>query len=117
MSYRDGAETLFALGAYVSPLLLALTVLAVALFVWPTLYRYDRTAIPGWGQTLVRTNRFTGKSAYLSAAGWMTAEPEPTPIPGLVVTGTGSGEPSFMDIVRGTPTPVPNPGIVTPRPP
>jgi hypothetical protein len=46
---------------------------ALALTVWPTLYRYDHT-----GQTLVRINRVTGHFEALQATGPQTASPTPT---------------------------------------
>jgi hypothetical protein len=42
--------------------LIALTLLVLfAVFVWPTMYRYDRFL-----KTVVRTNRFTGNTEQLS---------------------------------------------------
>lgn len=42
----------------------------LALFVWPTPWRYDRV-----GRTPVRTNRITGDVEYLNLQGWQPALP------------------------------------------
>ena len=42
----------------------------VALFVWPTPWRYDRV-----GRTPVRTNRVTGEVEFLNLEGWQPALP------------------------------------------
>lgn len=42
------------------------------LFVWPTMYRYDHQ---GRNEHLVRTNRVTGTSEFLTVHGWERPEP------------------------------------------
>lgn len=40
------------------------TLLAIALFIWPTPYRYD--TVPGQlGTVILRTNRLTGDTIYI----------------------------------------------------
>lgn len=43
--------------------------------VWPTMYRYDVVRVGSMANQLVRTNRFTGNSQLLSAAGWRPLVP------------------------------------------
>lgn len=48
----------------------AVATLVVALFIWPTLYRYDKVNLPGISGVFVRTNRITGNSQALTSYGW-----------------------------------------------
>jgi hypothetical protein len=55
--------------------LATLVVALLAVFVWPTAYRYDRTNFVGVSNVLVRTNRFTGNSQSLTPNGWHDMKP------------------------------------------
>lgn len=58
------------------PVYLLVAAVLFALFVWPTLYRYD---FLGNHQVLVRINRITGTVEYLkSDIGWVAAGSGPT---------------------------------------
>jgi hypothetical protein len=53
--------------------LVVVSVVLFASFVWPTPYRYQETTLHGLSgpkQRLVRINRLTGETHYLSSGGW-----------------------------------------------
>lgn len=50
---------------------LGLLALALAAFVWPTMYRYEHGAIGnGTGDWLIRINRITGEAQVFTGAQW-----------------------------------------------
>jgi hypothetical protein len=74
---------------------------AFALFVWPTIYRYDHMRL-GTSDYPVRTNRLNGKAEVLLPGGWHTPgeESEPAvksrPLPGEEVAKL-QGEPQITN--------------------
>lgn len=72
---------------------ISILLILVGLFVYPTMYRYDKfdQKIP------VRINRVTGKTELLSTQGWMVATSTPTP------------EPPPIKVVAPIPSPSPTP--------
>jgi hypothetical protein len=52
---------------------MTLAILAFGAFVWPTLYRYEHSALAGGdgSQYLVRINRFTGSGQVFTVGGWL----------------------------------------------
>lgn len=55
-----------------------LAVLVLALFVWPTPYRYFpyNSGGPTAASTTIRVNRFTGATSILTPRGWATMGPD-----------------------------------------
>ena len=49
--------------------LLAILILAIGIFFWPTIYRYDKV-----GDRLTRTNRLTGKTQEYILGSWTSSE-------------------------------------------
>jgi hypothetical protein len=70
-------KKLLVLGGIASFLLLGGAGLLLALFVWPTPYRYQQATIGGKTET-VRVNRSTGKPERLTARGWVGMAPATT---------------------------------------
>jgi hypothetical protein len=57
--------------------LIALAILSIfflAVFAWPTRYRYDH-----WKDVPVRIDRFSGRAEVLDYDGWRELKPTPTP--------------------------------------
>lgn len=52
----------------------ALPAILFAIFVWPTLYRYDSLAMGGGSHFPVRINRITGSAERLGPSGWLEME-------------------------------------------
>lgn len=109
----------YAVAAAVVVLILAV---AVSLFAWPTLWRYDEVTIrfEGSEKQLVRTHRITGRSEKLTKWGWielgamprvsapvatqpaMVAEPAPATTLQEPPTNRPSGRPNpYADILAG----------------
>ena len=72
----------------------------VAVFVWPTAWRYHQV-----GRTPVRTNRVTGEVQYLNLQGWQpvlqvfdtgSPPPRPTKTPEPVVGQAGVNDPPLL---------------------
>lgn len=65
-------------------------VILAALFVWPTLYRYDHIDFGPYRSFPVRANRLTGQTEILYPNGWRAAkEPEPKKGPAIEEEITG----------------------------
>ncbi len=57
----------------IAAIIVLLFVIFTAVFIWPTLYRYERSY-----QTVVRINRFTGNAEMLTTEGWDKMQSSPT---------------------------------------
>jgi hypothetical protein len=61
--------------------------LLIAVFVWPTRYRYDRMVGANGFQTILRTDRFTGETEYFNPSiGWVAPTPTPSVNPFIPFT-------------------------------
>lgn len=64
----------------INTLIIASALVFLALFVWPTRFRYGSTAL-GTEQVMTRTNRLTGRTEMLVGVQWMSVEEGRSPAP------------------------------------
>jgi hypothetical protein len=107
---RSGGPAIRASTLPLKTLIVASTVVVLALFVWPTRFRYGTTSF-GSEQVMTRTDRFTGRTETLvEGMQWIAAEEDPdppTPLPRVElakVTGTATGSSGTMrlDLYNGS---------------